>query len=138
MCSEDVELIVKNTDIIMNILNFHTIIGGNYDYTKMPKELRTKLERLATLIGCTEQKKLYITSHYRTPEQNVKCKGSPTSSHLNGSAVDILCPSPSSKFLLLRTALSVGFCRIGIYDGHIHLDVDLNKTQNVVWLGKSN
>lgn len=138
MFLEDEEHIVKKTDIIMNILDFCSKIGGNYDYTKMPEELRIKLERLATLIGCTAQKKLFITSHYRTPEQNVRCKGSPTSSHLNGSAVDILCPTSRDKFYLVENAFVAGFTRIGIYNGHIHLDVDLNKTQNVIWLGKSN
>lgn len=137
MCLEDEEHIVKKTDIIMNILDFCAIIGGNYDYTKMPDELRTKLYNLATQLGCTEGSKLYITSHYRTPEQNVKCKGSPTSSHLNGSAVDISCHLSPYRYKLLVSALAVGFTRIGLYDKHIHLDVDSKKVQGVVWIGKS-
>lgn len=124
----------------MNIkknLDFLQYIIGHIDLTKMPQELRTKLERIAKKFFASHKMRLIITSHYRTPEYNVKIKGSPTSAHLSGYAVDIACEHSDDRYALVQYALEEGIKRIGIYDKHIHIDVDLNKPHPVIWLGKS-
>ena len=122
---------------INDIANFLDIITGYYDYNKMPQELWQKLERIAKKLFASHNVKLLITSHYRTPAQNVKCGGSPTSAHLTGYAVDIACHTSDIRYALVQYALEDGIKRIGIYDRHIHIDVDFNKPQDVIWLGKS-
>lgn len=114
---------------------FASCFGGNYDLTKMDEELKTKLERFATYLGGADR--ITITSHFRTPLQNVKCGGSPTSSHLSGRAVDIAVSSGTMRYKMVQAALHVGFKRIGVYDRHLHLDVDYNKPNPVIWLGNS-
>ena len=63
--------------------------------------------------------------------------GTGTSSHNIGLAVDIRVDSGRQRFNLIQAAVIAGFTRIGIYDKHIHLDIDENKDQDVSWLGKS-
>ena len=38
-----------------------------------------------------------------------------------------------TRFLVLDALLAVGFNRIGIADTFIHVDSDLDKSQNVIW-----
>lgn len=75
-----------------------------------------------------------ITSGYRSVEHNKKVGGSPTSSHLIGLAVDIASLNSKDTFYIVESALRAGFVRIGLKDNHVHLDVDPNKEQNVIWL----
>lgn len=74
-----------------------------------------------------------ITSGYRTPKHNAKVGGVPNSSHLKGVAVDIAAVTQSQKESIARVAIRNGVTRIGWGNTFIHLDVDPNKTQNIVW-----
>jgi zinc D-Ala-D-Ala carboxypeptidase len=74
-----------------------------------------------------------INSAYRSKEHNKKVGGKPNSSHLKGLAVDIRCNTSRNRFLVLDALIAVGFNRIGIADSFIHVDLDLSKSDNVIW-----
>lgn len=78
-----------------------------------------------------------ITSGLRTPAQNAAAGGVPDSSHEKGLAVDIACTDSISRFKMIRAFIMIGFTRIGCYDRHVHVDVDSEKPQNVLWVGNS-
>lgn len=82
---------------------------------------------------------IVITSSYRTKQQNEDCCGSPNSAHLRGNAVDIRCSSDRYRLLLLKALIEAGFERIGVYEYHIHVDVEgawINKLSPSLWIGK--
>lgn len=56
-------------------------------------------------------------------------------SHGKGLAVDIACVDSRARFLTVLALLSVGFRRIGVYERHVHVDFDLDRDQDVLWLG---
>lgn len=70
-----------------------------------------------------------ITSSYRTDDLE--------SSHAYGLAVDIACTDSSKRWRIVEACITAGFNRIGIYDKHIHVDVDPAKAQDVMWWGVS-
>ena len=73
-----------------------------------------------------------INSAYRSPEHPLSIKN-PSSSHIKGLAVDIGAKDSRTRFLIVDALLAVGFSRIGIADSFIHVDSDLDKSQNVIW-----
>ena len=78
-------------------------------------------------------KPIQITSGYRTEAHNIEVGGVPGSSHLKGLAADLACSNSSDRFDLLNCLLDVGFNRIGVANGFIHVDIDKSKPQNVIW-----
>ena len=74
-----------------------------------------------------------ITSAYRTPEHNEKIGGVPNSSHLKGLAVDISISNSNMRFVVLKALIMAGFTRIGVAKTFIHVDADLDKSQEVAW-----
>jgi len=74
-----------------------------------------------------------INSAYRSPEDNAAVGGKPNSSHIKGLAVDIRARDSRTRFLIVDALLAVGFTRIGIADRFIHVDSDVDKSQNVIW-----
>ena len=74
-----------------------------------------------------------INSAYRSPEYNAKIGGKPNSSHLRGLAVDINVTNSRQRFIILNALLDVGFTRIGIADTFIHVDLDSEKSKEVIW-----
>jgi len=81
---------------------------------------------------------IIITSGYRCEEHNrdPKVGGKETSSHLKGLAADIKCDDSAYRFILIKALLKVGFARIGIGKDFIHVDLDMDKTQNLIWVYK--
>lgn len=77
---------------------------------------------------------LMVLSGYRTPEHNAEVGGVDASSHENGHAADLAAISSRTRFLILEAAFRIGFRRIGIGEGFIHLDDDITKDQDVQWL----
>jgi hypothetical protein len=57
--------------------------------------------------------------------------------HQRGLAVDIRCHNSRPRFRILLGLIRVGFTRIGVYDRHIHVDMDDSLVQEVVWTGVS-
>jgi len=73
-----------------------------------------------------------INSAYRSPDHPLSIKN-PNSSHIKGLAVDIKATDSVTRFKIVKALIEVGFTRIGIADTFIHVDLDLDKTQNVIW-----
>jgi hypothetical protein len=93
-------------------------------------ELLEKLDYLRNLIG----EPIKITSAYRCESHNDRVGGKSNSSHLKGLAVDVKIFDSAYRFKVLNTCLQEElFNRIGIAETFLHLDIDVDKTQNVVW-----
>jgi len=75
-----------------------------------------------------------ITSGYRTEKHNNKIGGVKDSSHLSGLASDISCVDSRSRFIIVNALQDAGFTRIGIAKTFIHVDCDINKSQQVIWV----
>jgi hypothetical protein len=77
---------------------------------------------------------MIITSGYRSQAYNDSLSGSvPNSSHIKGLAADIAAPSEDMRFEIAKAAINQGINRIGWGNTFIHLDVDQDKSPNVVW-----
>ncbi|MFH2013817.1 MAG: D-Ala-D-Ala carboxypeptidase family metallohydrolase [Patescibacteria group bacterium] len=101
----------------------------------MEEEFVLLLDKLREKMG----KEIIIISGFRTEEYNEKLinagyKASPDSSHKKGFAVDIKVTTSTFRAELIKNALSLGINRIGISRRFVHLDVDPDKPQNVIWL----
>ena len=103
---------------------FKEIDDGN-----MNQEFLDKLDQARELANIPFK----INSAYRSPEHNAKIGGKPNSSHLRGLAVDISVKDSRSRFIVLEALIKVGFNRIGIADTFIHVDLDKEKSDKVVW-----
>ena len=74
-----------------------------------------------------------ITSGLRCKAHNKASGGSASSSHLNGTAVDIATRNSQERHDVLSGLWAAGFARIGIANSFIHVDVDQTKPVGVVW-----
>ena len=74
-----------------------------------------------------------IRSGYRTKAHNKIVGGVANSSHLKGVAVDISCLNSEQRYIIVKSLLMVGFNRIGIGKNFVHVDLDQDKPQNVIW-----
>jgi len=95
----------------------------------MDHDLLVMIDRARALYG----KPIVVTSGFRTETHNEKVGGVASSSHLKGLAIDVACVRSKDRFEMLTALLEVGFNRIGIASTFIHVDVDKNKSQNVIW-----
>lgn len=76
---------------------------------------------------------LHITSGYRTKAHNLVVGKTPESAHTKGLAVDIACEDSHLRWLIIKGAIDVGFKRIEPAPRHIHLDLDFDKPQEVIF-----
>tara|TARA_R100001443_G_scaffold114821_2_gene131388 strand:+ start:1386 stop:1739 length:354 start_codon:yes stop_codon:yes gene_type:complete len=74
-----------------------------------------------------------ITSGYRTKEHNKAVGGVENSSHTLGLAADISCEDSARRYLIIEALLYVGFNRIGIAPTFIHVDLAIDRPQNLIW-----
>jgi uncharacterized protein YcbK (DUF882 family) len=95
----------------------------------MSKELLNKLDLIREEFG----KPIRITSGYRTEAHNKKVGGTSRSSHLKGLAVDISCKNSLDRFKLIDLFMKYEITRIGVADTFIHIDIDKDKSQHVMW-----
>ena len=94
----------------------------------MKEEFLIKMDEARELAGIP----FIINSAYRSPSHPESIKN-PTSSHIKGLAFDISVKDSRQRFIILDALLKVGFTRIGIADTFIHVDLDLDKSQKVIW-----
>lgn len=98
----------------------------------MDEALMRRLDALRDKLGYP----LVVSSGFRSRRHNLKVGGAPDSAHCLGLAVDLLCGSDDRRYSLISSALALGFTRVGIYPSHLHLDLRLDKPQQVIWVGK--
>lgn len=96
-------------------------------------ELVSKLDTAREVAGIP----FLITSGLRSCDANTAAMGVEGSSHLSGKAVDLACSDGTDRFKIATALLKAGFIRLGLYDKHIHVDTDITKPQNVIWVGIS-
>lgn len=75
-----------------------------------------------------------INSGCRCEKHNRRVRGSRTSSHLKGIAVDIKATNSKTRFAILQSLFMSGFSRIGIHKRFIHVDIDHKKPSTVVFI----
>jgi len=95
----------------------------------MNEEFLKRLDKAREIAGVP----FHINSGYRCKEHNKSVGGSPNSSHLKGLAVDVRTTTIKNRYAILKALLSVGFSRFGIGKSFIHVDIDKDKTQNIIW-----
>tara|TARA_B100001057_G_scaffold501185_1_gene621657 strand:+ start:1364 stop:1717 length:354 start_codon:yes stop_codon:yes gene_type:complete len=95
----------------------------------MSKKLLSKLDMIREEFG----KPIHINSGYRTETHNLKVGGTPKSSHVKGLAVDISCKNSTDRFKLIDLFIKHEITRIGVADTFIHVDIDKDKSQHVMW-----
>ena len=71
-----------------------------------------------------------------TSGKRVSAPGKPKS-HDRGNAVDLACDTSYRRMHIVSGALVAGFRRIGVYDRHVHLDIDEKSPFDVMWWGVS-
>jgi len=98
------------------------------------KEMHIELLEMLDLARSLSGKPIIITSGYRCKHYNREIGGSDTSSHLEGLAADIACTDSSNRYNMLNALKLAGFTRIGINKRFIHVDIDKNKDQQVIWV----
>lgn len=75
-----------------------------------------------------------ITSGFRCERHNKEVQGKKNSSHLKGLAADIKATNSRERYNILLALLNVGFTRLGVAKNFIHVDLDISKPENVLWL----
>lgn len=102
--------------------------GGGYS------DMSSQLLRKLTTARSMSPVPFVLSSAYRCPEHNEREGGSSTSSHLNGSAVDIAAGNSTARYQILMALIAAGFNRIGVSKTFIHADVDSDKEGEVCWV----
>ena len=79
-----------------------------------------------------------INSGYRTQAHHDELtrlgyKTDKNSPHKKGLAADISVTDSRSRYIVLNSLLLVGFTRFGIADTFIHVDLDTERKQNIIW-----
>jgi zinc D-Ala-D-Ala carboxypeptidase len=93
-------------------------------------KLVQSLQRLRDAFGGP----IKITSGVRCTSRNKEVGGTKFSAHLYGFAVDFSCTDSSQRWELVALCQTI-FKRVGVYDGWIHVDIDPQKPQQVMWVG---
>lgn len=101
-----------------------------FEIKNLAPELVSMLDE-AREIACVP---FIITSGFRTSTHNKEVGGVENSAHLSGLAVDIKCLDSSDRFDIIRGLLGAKFQRIGVYENHIHADIDYEKPFPVIFL----
>ena len=101
----------------------------------------TKLDLLYSLQHVRDifEEAMVISSGYRCAKHNKEEGGSEDSSHIKGLAADIVIPTPTYAFALMRAIMvtnrfnRVGFGKLPSGTLVLHLDIDKDKVQDVLW-----
>ena len=76
---------------------------------------------------------LKINSGYRTESHNTKVGGKPKSAHTKGVAIDVSCLDSRQRYKLIGLIYKYDIKRFGLDDNFIHIDIDMEKDQEVCW-----
>ncbi len=97
---------------------------------QMDRDFLAKLDRARGIAGVPFR----LTSAMRCAAHNRAVGGVPDSAHLVGHAVDIACTYGRDRFEIITALIAVGFNRIGLAKGFVHVDDDPSKRPEVVWI----
>lgn len=103
-----------------------------------PSQLDSLLLHILQNIEKDLGKELNVNSAFRSINYEVSNGRNGSSAHTLGKAVDIHCYNSSERYIIIKSALQQGICRIGIYKTFIHLDVATakdGKNTQVIWYG---
>lgn len=95
----------------------------------MVKTFMDALQKLRDGIDCP----IHINSGFRCEKHNLSVNGSKGSSHLIGRAADISCYGSPHRMKIISNAIGI-FNRIGIRRDFIHIDLDTQKDQELIWI----
>lgn len=98
--------------------------------TDVSSDLLSMLDSARELAGIPFK----INSAYRSFTHELNQGRDGKSSHVKGLAVDISATNSVNRFKIVSALVKSGFNRIGIHDAFIHVDIDKDKSQNVLWL----
>lgn len=93
-------------------------------------DFRDKLNQAREIAGIP----FVLNSAFRCDTHNAEIGGSQSSSHLVGCAVDIKCSDSRNRYLILNALIRIGFNRIGIAKTFIHVDDDMTKPSELIWM----
>jgi len=125
-------------DLSKNFSKLEVMCSCSCGADKISSVLIEKLQKVRNIIGMP----IIITSGVRCEFYNASIKASMNSSHIPdgygiGNAVGIACTTSKHRYELIQVAQKF-FNRIGIsggsYGRFVHLDVDKEKVQEVMWL----
>ena len=117
-------------------MKFKYFTYGEFDSQDLKgsgKNVSDELINMLDIVRKKYGKSVVINSGYRTPEHNKSVGGTPESSHIKGLAADIACNNSTDRFKLEGVLREVGFKRIGMGSTFIHVDIDKDKSPNVLW-----
>lgn len=130
------KIILSIYSLLMTLILIKEGVAFNYAVKAYNCISETKTDQLSedmiaklALLEDAYGSKIIVTSGKRN-------KGG-TSSHEDGTAVDIRSWDGRSRYNLVAAAQEVGFNRIGVYDRHIHVDIAKDRRQNTIWIGES-
>ena len=98
--------------------------GANMDH-----EFMELLDSLRDRLG----RPVRISSGFRTKTHNAATGGKPNSAHLKGLAADIVVKNDRERFEIVDMALALGFHRIGIANGFVHVDTSTTLPTPRIW-----
>lgn len=114
---------VTSTQNIYKYFKASEVLGLKPEFVKM-------LDKARELAGIP----FHINSGYRTLAHNEDVGGVEDSSHTKGLAVDLRARNSNEHFLITKGLMLAGFTRISKkYPTHIHVDMDGDKVQNVLF-----
>lgn len=87
------------------------------------------LDELRELCGIP----LVLNCAYRSKEWDIAKNRSGNSAHTKGLAVDIRCNTSRNRYIIVKSAVKLGFKRIGIGKTFVHLDLDEELPQEVMF-----
>jgi len=117
-------------------MNYRYFSQSDFDQADPPCSIHDMHPRLLEMLDVARfhaGMPIVITSAYRTVDHELKQGRDGSSSHTKGVAVDIASASSRHRFVIVSALLKAGFRRIGIGPDFIHVDIDGDKTQDLIW-----
>ena len=119
---------VKTTEGFVMNLNWDDVNYFNPDEFDSPDKMNMALIYKLEIARIIADIPFIITSSYREGDDGA---------HGKGLAVDIGCSNDRPRFNIVKALLLAGFDRVGIYNKHIHADIDSSGDPRVMWTGIS-